>query len=162
MQLIKKTSLESSSDISDTLEWKLKTIEEAKLPTETALADYIALGIENLNNKLFYAQEVKKEYEEDIKEIKGQIEHIKIGGAKFLTDTGIEKLEGVICSSITISKEKQAEDIETTEMVFTPLISQAEIEELLIALGKAEMKEVVTTKTTNFIPSKLKINKKRK
>lgn len=162
MQMTKKTSLEVSKDIKDTLDWKIKTIEAKKLPTETAIADYIALGIQNLDNKLEYIKNTKAELDKDAKTIKNQIEHIKIEGAKFLKDAGIEKLDGLICSSITLTNEKKETEEYTKKLVFTPLISQAEIEELLIGLGKAEMREVVETKTTNYIPPKLKINPRRK
>jgi len=162
MKLQKKTSLESTENVKDTLEWKLQSIKVANLPTETALADYIAFSIDNLNNKISYIQVAKKEFEDEIKEVNNQIEYIKTEGAKFLQDAGIERLEGIICSSVTITKGRQEEETETKKAVFTPLISEAEIEEFLIKQGKAEMRVVTETKITKFIAPKLKINSKRK
>lgn len=160
--LTKKTSLEETKDVIDTLKWKINTIESANLPTETALADYIAFGLENLDNKIKYIQSIKKDYENEIKETKKQIDFIKVEGAKFLQDAGIDKLDGVICSSITLTSGKEGREEDTQEQVFTPLISQEEIEQLLLDLGKAEMRTVTKTKVTKFIPPKLKINKRRK
>ncbi|MCK4500165.1 hypothetical protein KAU11_06680 [Candidatus Babeliales bacterium] len=162
MKLIKKTSLESSEDVADTLTWKLQKIEEAKLPTESGIADYIALAIQNLNKEIEYIKSIEAEYKEQSDALKEQIEAIKVQGAKFFNDAGIVKIEGVICSSITLTKGKEIETTETIKKVFTPLISKAEIEELLIGLGKAEMKTITESKTSNFVPQKLTINSRKK
>ena len=159
MNLIKKTSLEQSEDVIDTLEWKIKTIEESKLPIESGLADYIALAVDNLDNELKYISSIEKQISDKKKWLKNQIEKIKIDGAKYISSLGIEKLEGVICSSVTISNEKPAKEEEVITKEFNLLISEAEMQELLIGLGKAEMKKVTITKTTNYIPAKLRINK---
>lgn len=162
MKLIKKTSLEVSENVEDTLTWKLQKIEEAKLPTESGIADYIALAIQNLENEVDYIKSIEIDYKEQRETIKEQIEAIKVQGAKFFNDAGIVKVEGVICSSITLTKGKEEATTETTKKVFTPLISNAEIEELLIGLGKAEMKTVTETKTSKFIPQKLTVNPKKR
>ncbi len=162
MKQLKKTSLEVSENVEDTLIWKLQRIEEAKLPTESGIADYIALAIQNLENEVDYIKSVETDYKEQREAIKEQIEAIKVQGAKFFNDAGIVKVEGVICSSITLTKGKEEVTTETTKKVFTPLITNAEIEELLIGLGKAEMKPVTETKITNFIPQKLTVNPKKR
>jgi len=158
MKQIKKTSLENSMDIEDTLKWKLQRIEENNLPTESGIADYIALTVKNLEHEIEYIKTIEAEYAIDRKEKVQQIEAIKVEGAKFFEGAGIVKIEGIRCSSITVTKQKDAETTETTKKVFTPLISQADIEELLLGLGKAEMKTVTISKTSNFIPAKLRIN----
>lgn len=158
MKLMKKTSLEVSEDVEDTLTWKLQKIEEAKLPTESGIADYIALAIQNLENEVEYIKSIEADYKSQKAYLNSQIEVIKVQGAKFFNDAGIVKVEGVICSSITLTKGKETETTETTKKVFTPLISKAEIEELLIGLGKAEMKTITESKTSNFVPQKLTIN----
>jgi len=162
MQLTKKTSLEKTDDVADTLNWKVKTITKASLPIESGLADYIAFSVDNLQNEIDYLADLKKQISDKEKDLKSQIEYIKVEGAKFLTESGIERLDGNICSSVTIIAEKEAKDTEETKKVFTPLIPNEEIEELLIGLGKAELKNITTTKTSDFIPAKLKINKQKK
>jgi hypothetical protein len=161
MKQLKKTSLEKSDNIEDTLKWKLKTIGEKNLPTESGIADYIALGIKNLEKEVEYIKSIEADYKKEREVIVKQIEAIKIDGAKFFQDAGIVKIEGVICSSITLTKQKVSETIEKVEKVFTPLITSIEIEELLLGLGKAEMKKVTTSKTSNAIPAKLAINKRK-
>lgn len=162
MKLTKKTSLEKSLDIKDTLEWKTKTIEDSGLPMESGIADYISFAVDNLESELKYIETIQDQMSEKKNSIKEQIKSIKIEGAKFLIESGIDKIEGTICSSITITSEKQEVTTETTKKVFNALISNAEIAELLIGLGKAEMRTQVTSKTSDFIPAKLRINKHQK
>jgi hypothetical protein len=161
MNLIKKTSLQETNDVVDTLNWKIKSIEEKGLPVESGLADYIDMAISNLTSELAYVSEVKKQVSDREKDLKEQIDTIKTDGAVFLKSLGIEKLEGVICSSVSILKAREESTETTTTKVFTPLVDELEIQELLIALGKAEMREVTTTKTLKAIPAKLKINKRK-
>ena len=161
MNLIKKTSLQDSADVIDTLKWKVQTIEEKGLPVESGLADYVDLAISNLTNELNYITDVKKQISDREKYIKAQAEAIKIEGAVFMQSLGAEKLEGVICSSISVTKARLESEEMTTSQVFTPLISEEEIQELLLALGKAEMKTVTETKTIKALPAKLKVNKRK-
>lgn len=161
MLLTKKTSLQTSDDIGDTLNWKLKIIMENKMPTESGIADYISLAIENLEREIKYIESVETDYKTQKKYLSEQIKSIKIEGAEFFQNNGIIKVEGIVCSSITIVDQKDAETTTSSKKVFTPLISPAEIEELLIGLGKAEMKTISTDNTSNFIPAKLRVNKRK-
>jgi hypothetical protein len=102
---------------------------------------------------------VTKQITAEKKAIEKQIKKIKRDGAVFFAENGLEKIEGALCKSVFMVAEKPSKTTEETKAVFTPLISQAEIEELLLALGKAEMKEVTTTKTSNHIPAALRILK---
>jgi hypothetical protein len=161
MSQIKKTSLENSADVIDTLKWKMQTIEEKRLPVEMGLADYIELAVSNLTNEQNYLADVKKQVADRDNEVKEQLEAIKVDGAVFLQSMGIEKLKGAICSSVSITKARPESEETTTSQVFTPLISEEEIQELLLALGKAEMRTVTETKTTKALPAKLKVNKRK-
>jgi len=161
MEILKPTNLETSSDITSTLNFKLQAISKRDLPVAVTLADYIALGVKNLEKKYRYVDDVIKTYQAEKEAIKGQIERVKIDGAKFLVENGIERLDGVVCSSITVTKEKP-EIIEKTEKrEFVPLVSEAEIEELLLSLGKAEIRSIIVEKTSKAIPAKLRINYKK-
>lgn len=161
MNLIKKTSLESSEDVADTLKWKVATLAEDGLSVENGLADYVALAIGNLENRLDYIKSSQAIIANEKKAIEKQIKTIKNEGANFFIENGIDKAEGVFCSSVSVTPEKVATETETTKKVFTPLITQAEIEELLLGLGKAEMREETTTKTSNYIAPALRINKRK-
>ena len=159
--VFKHTSLETSSDIGDTLSWKIESIKEDNLPIDTSLADYISFSVSNLESQQLQLKAVKQEITQREKAIKSQIESIKIDGGLFLLENGLERLDGLICSSVTVSKAKEC--VITTQEVkeFVMNISQAELEELLIGLGKAEIVTKTVEKTSNYIPSKLKINKRK-
>lgn len=161
MLITNHSNLETTTDVKDTLEWKIQTIEEAKLPVDSGLADYIAFSLDNLENQLLQLKSIKTEVADREKAIKSQIEAIKVDGAVFLLKNGLEKLEGVICSSVSVTKGKESEIIPTTERQFVMNISQAELEELLIGLGKAEYREITIEKVTNEIPPKIRVNKRK-
>lgn len=159
--IFKHASLETSVDVVDTLEWKLHSLEEAGLPIDTSLADYIAFSCDNLEGQLEQLKAVKKELADREKSIKAQLGRIKEDGATFLLENGLERLDGVICSSVTVTKARESATTTTESREFVMNISQAELEELLIGLGKAEIKTVVSEKMSNAIPAKLKINKRK-
>ena len=161
MKLIKKTSLEKSEDIVDTLKWKLETIENEGLPVESGMADYVALATENIDNELKYIKDVKAQISEREQYLKGQLESIKVKGAEFFESLGVEKLEGSICSSVSVTKAKESVDTETTTKTVSYNETQEEIDEFLISLGKAQYVEVTETKTSNAIPAKLRVNKRK-
>jgi len=159
--VFKHTSLETSEDVQDTLSWKIEAIKADGLPIDTSLADYIAFATDNLEAQLAQLKAVKGEIGQREKVLKSQIEHIKVDGAIFLLENGLERLDGVICSSVTVTEAKAPKTVITETKEFVMNISQAELEELLIGLGKAEMKTVITEKTTNAIPAKIRINKRK-
>lgn len=161
MKLTKPTSLESSDNIADTLTWKIKRIEDDGLPIESGLADYVALAIGSLESRIDYIKMAQAQIAAEKKAIESQIKKIKNDGAAFFQDNGIEKVEGVFCSSVSVVSERLAKETTVTGKVFTPLIAPSEIEELLIGLGKAEMKTITTTKTSNHIPAALRITKRK-
>ena len=157
----KHASLEVSLDVIETLSWKMESVREQNLPIDTSLADYIAFSVDNLEAQKLQLKAVKTEIAQREKALNAQIGRIKEDGATFLLENGLERLNGVICSSVTVSKAKEQVTTITEIKEFVINISQAELEELLIGRGKAEMKTVITEKTSNAIPSKLKINKRK-
>jgi len=161
MEIVKHhTSLEKSTSVEDTLNWKLVELSKENKPTDTGIADYIAFAVKNLEQQVKYIGDMEKEIKEKKKAINDQIDKIKIEGAKFFENNGIVRIDGVVCSSITVIPAKQESVKAEKVQEFIPLISQAEIEELLIGLGKAEMRTVEKEKTTKATPAKLKINKR--
>jgi len=159
--VFKHPSLETSEEIQDTRNWKIEAIKVAKLPIDTSLADYIAFATDNLEAQLSQLKVVKSEIGQREKALKSQIEHIKTDGATFLLENGLGRLDGVICSSITVTEAKPPKTVTTETEEFVMNITQAELEELLIGLGKGEMKTVVTEKTTNAQPAKIRINRRK-
>ncbi len=160
-RVFKHTSLETTKDIGSCLLWKMENIRAEKLPIDTGLADYLAFGINNLDAQLAQLKALKVQATKIEKELKSQIEDIKVDGATFLLENGLDRLDGLICSSVTVTKAKEAVSTETETKEFVMNISQAELEELLIGLGKAEIKTVKAEKTSNAIPAKLKINNRK-
>lgn len=156
--VFKHSSLETATDVGNCLTWKMEAIRADNLPVDTGLADYIAFSVGNLEGQLAQLKELKKQASERENELKRQIEHIKEDGATFLLGNGIDRLDGLICSSVTVTKAKaeKTELIDKKELVIN--ISQDELEELLIGLGKAEYKTVKEEKVTKAQPAKLKIN----
>lgn len=159
--LVKHASLERSNNIKETLTWKMEQIKEAGAPVDTSLADYIAFSVDNLESQKTQLKLVKAEISEREKHLIAQIERIKEDGATFLLENGVDRLDGLICSSITVSeaKEKTSRLVETEEFILN--ISQEELEELLIGLGKAERKTVTVEKVSKASPAKLRINKRK-
>ncbi len=163
MEIVKHhTSLEKSNSVEDTLNWKLVELSKENKPTDTGIADYIAFAVQNLEQQVTYIGDMEKEIKEQKKAIKEQIDKIKIEGAKFFENNGIVRIDGIVCSSITVLPAKQGSVEVEKVQEFVPLVSQAEIEELLIGLGKAEMQTVEKEKTIKPTPAKLKINTRRK
>ena len=75
------------------------------------VADYSALAIDSLNARI---DEIKRA-ESDLKALKSalgeQVAVIKVGVSSWLSDTGLDKLQGNIVSSISINKSKPTETL---------------------------------------------------
>lgn len=157
LTLKKHSSLESSSEVVNTLNWKLRALEYEDRPQEEGICDYIGFTLDNLkqsiDSKKFYIKELQQLIKQDTK----QIEVIKVDGVEFLEQMGVEKLQGHIVSSVTISKGKDAQ--EKSKKVFKYLVPVEEIEELLITLGKAE--RVTVTTMSDPVPKKLRVTARR-
>ena len=95
----------------ETLAHDVGSILDSKLSSTSpqAVADYVAFGVSNLEDNITKAKQAKKELDAYIKEQTSAIETVKEGTSKWLTDNGIDKLEGMRISSLTsyISKPKE-------------------------------------------------------
>ncbi len=157
LTLKKHSSLEKSIEVVDALEWKMKVLEEQGRPIEESLSDYIGFSLDNLNRsidaKKFYIDELKALIKKD----EEQINLIKTDGVKFLDNLGVDRLNGHIVSSVTISKERPAQTKE--KQVLKYLLPKDEIEQFLIDTGKAEMETIITE--TKDIPRKIRVTQRR-
>jgi len=154
-----RTALQSCGNIQEVLDWKLGEIQQNNLPV-SSLTDYIVQGIAG--------------YDTDIEKIDNYIEQLKLkkeelkagklkaeqGCAEYLLNSGIDKLEATLdnYSSITITKSKEASQKELR--VFVCDLTAAEQKEKLVEAGCAYWDTI--TADVAAVPSKIKINKKRK
>ena len=153
MDLMKPTSLETSTDIQSTLDWKINTLIEQDKNVSNGLADYIGICLSNLDAQLSQLDEVTKEITARKSDLKAQITSIKQEAAYFLGEQGIDKLEGVLTSSVTITKGKS----ETTKKVFKLLVPKKESEEFLVDSGLAVYESVAVPETKDTI----RVNKRK-
>lgn len=159
--IFKHASIETSKDVKETLGWKMEALKADNLPVDTGLADYIAFATDNLEGQKRQLKAAEEEIKKRLKGIDSQIESIKVDGASFLLEAGIDKLEGVICSSVSVTAAKEEKREEVEQQEFKINIPEDELQELLIALGKAEMVTVKKEKVTKAQPAKLRINKRK-
>jgi len=160
-EIFKHSHLETTKDVISTLNWKMEEIENDNLPIDTGVADYIAFSVENLDSQLKQILNVEKELKDRKKQIKQQIESIKIDGAKFLEDMGVSKLNGVYCSSVSVVKAKEEVIKEEAKEEMVYLVDEDVVKELLMSMGYAETREIITEKVTKGQPAKLRINKRK-
>ena len=150
MEIIKKhTKLEivPIDEVKATLEYKVNELQEKNLPIEQGLADYIAFGIQNIDDEIEKLKNYKKAIDEKIKEMQTQRQEISEKVAEWLEENGIDKLKGTYISSITIKPEG-----ERKSKKFVLDVDK----EALVELGVAHYEEVITP-----TPKQIKINKKR-
>ena len=71
MLIEKGTSLEIiDNDAKQTLEWKLKQLQDKNLPIESGLADYIEFGMSNIKSKIEQLTNYKDAIIEEISKLK--------------------------------------------------------------------------------------------
>ncbi len=163
MIIEKGTSLEIvENDTKQTLDWKLKQLQDKNLPIESGLADYIEFGMSNIKSKIEQLTNYKDSIIEEINNLKKFELSTSENIADWITKQGIEKLKGIQCSSITINKGSQAKEEKIKKLEFRTKLSQLDIEDFLIKNGLGEYVEVETIKITPQTKDKIKINSKRK
>ena len=173
MNLVKKTSLQNvEANVKETLDWKLIQIKEKNLPVESSLADYIAFGMEGIENDIEQLSNYKTLIETQIKQAKENQSKVKIECAEWLANQGLDKLNGLNVSSITITKAVEEKTTITQEDVWVDVDSKIVLDknnfpfekayELLEANGYIEKDSTDVIKFTSAKPSQIKVNQKRK
>lgn len=172
MDLINKhTSLESQDQsVKDTLDYKVKDFESRGVPVESGLADYISFGVSNIDTDLEKLSNYKKMIESQIKQLKEHKSKVQEECAEWLNNIGIKKLNGIACSSVTITKGKEAttEKTEVETEIFTmdgfQYTSLKDLTDKLVevGIGVYALEKETTIKEVEATKDKVKINSKRK
>ena len=149
----KRTTLSTTDDVVNTLEYKMNSLQEQNLPLQEGLSDYIGLSLDEIEAQLLQLKAVKQEVSEREKSLKSHSKQIKEEGAKFLENYGIEKMEGNIVSSITITKGKPT----SIKQKFVTELSKKEIEELIITSGFGYYEDIEVPETVDM----LRVNKRK-
>lgn len=102
---ITKLETAGAENISAILDAKL----EATSPNR--VTDYVAFGLDNLDSQIQRMKDAKKELDFLIKEVENQKDIIKRGVSKWLSDVGIDKLDGDLTSSMKITIPKAKENL---------------------------------------------------
>ena len=150
---LKPTSLSKSVDVLSTLTYKLNALTEDGKDLQSGIADYVGRGLGEVENKLDYLKEVKAEIASEEKRLKEQKQAILEGTAQFVESFGIERLEGTLVSSITITKGKPA----NTKTKFTLLADKKACDAYLVDAGMAVMEEVEVPATKD----KARVNRRK-
>lgn len=171
MQLAKKTSLQQvGTDIKETLDWKLKQLKDKNLPIEEGLADYIYLGMNGIDSDIEQLDNYMKVLKDKQAELKANKQATSEKVADWLLDAGLDKINGISVSSITINKATESKESSKERITFKILGSDkiynnsdmSFLVEDLIEEGTlirlVGFDKVVSKATNNTI----KINKKRK
>lgn len=149
------------ADVKNILTWKLAQYQEQNIPVGV-ISDYIAKGLDEVELKVDQLKNYKELIDQEIKDLESHKEVVKIKAAEWLQENGIDRLEGVEISSITLTKPCEAKEKKKIEKTLVCTMSKNEINDFLVTqdLAKYDKKEV--TKITPAKPAMIKINKKRK
>ena len=163
MLIKKETSLEiQSQDTKETLNWKLEQLTNNNLPVEQGMADYIYFGVSNIDAKIKQLKAYKDEILKEIKNLEAYKSTVSEEIAEWIQEQGIDKLNGLEVSSITINKGSEEKE-ETSESVkFVLDVDNERMEKFLVENGLAHYEKVTTTKVTLATKDKIRINSKRK
>ena len=163
MELIKKTSLQKiGADISETLNWKLQELQSNNLPVEEGIADYIFLGMSNIDKEIEQLTNYQNQIKDKIKELKDNKELTSENIATWLQEEqGVDKIKGISVSSITINKGKDSKSKTVIKKEFVTHLTNEQIQALLIEQGLGHYKEVQSTETTKSTNDKIRINKRK-
>jgi len=107
IELRKETRLETAplQEVGAILDYKLSET------SPEGVADYIGLSLQNIDDRLTRIKEAEAQIKSLKAELASQMESIKIGSAKWLKEAGIDKLQGMYVSSVSVSKSKPKEDV---------------------------------------------------
>lgn len=163
MIIKKETSLEiQSQDTKETLNWKVEQLTNNNLPVEQGMADYIYFGVSNIDAKIKQLKAYKDEILKEVKNLETYKSTVSEEIAEWIQEQGIDKLNGLECSSITINKGsgETEETIETVKFVLD--VDNDRMEKYLVENSLAHYEKVTTTKVTLATKDKIRINSKRK
>ena len=163
MLIKKETSLEiQNQDTKETLNWKLEQLTKNNLPVEQGMADYIYFGVSNIDAKIKQLNAYKDEILKEVKNLETYKSTVSEEIAEWIQSQGVERLEGLEVSSITINQggEEKEETNETFKFVFD--VPEAHYQEFLVENGFAHWEKNTTTKVTLATKDKIRINTKRK
>ena len=162
-----QTALEGNDSISDALDWKLQQIQNSDLPMEQGLADYIALGVGNIEEKINELKNYKKMIDSEIRQLNDHKSTVSVECAKWIQSQGLDKLNGVAVSSVTITKgtaEKKIKKANLTHYTYNgfhydgykELLKKLEKDEVVIFQYGKDIEEIKPA-----TEDKIRINKKR-
>ena len=91
----------------------IPAILDAKLAATSpeSVVDYIAFALDNIDAQIEKIKDAQAKLTRLKKDAEHQAETIKIGGAKWLEDAGVDKLKGLVTSSITILHPTPKKDV---------------------------------------------------
>jgi len=135
-------------------------------------ADYVGLSLNELKNKIDYLAQNIQELQAYKKKLSSSLDIAKVITAEVLENNGVDRIDGGIISSITLSKEtsKVKETLtikdEKAVMGLGHVQFEPDTESILKAMktkeGKEELSKFVSISSDTIItPSKIKINTKR-
>lgn len=161
IQLSYTTKLEAISDRDD-----VKAILNAKLeatsPAQTV--DYVGLAVDHIDAKVADINSAIKALQELKKHEEARREYIKEQVCEWLEDNGLDKLEGMLVSSITVYQPETVKELVITDEealinggYFKPVVDKTMAKNCILNGIEVEGARVEITHQAN----KIKINKKR-
>lgn len=151
-----KYRLTEDDNVLDALNWKLSKIQADNLPI-SSITDYIYNGLNSLDTEAEQIDNYIAELKERKATLKAKKQKISEGVATFFIANGVEKLDGSVISSITLTAPKEA--TKKVKQVFKTELSKDEINAFLASNGKGEFIE--DTEDVEAKPATIRINKKR-
>ena len=169
-----QTQIETLSDTKSKKFFKeyLQNILEDELKPYYQKADYVGLSLNELKNKIDYIANDIKELQNLKKQLTESLDIAKVITAEVFNKNGIDRIDGGIISSITLSKEtsKVKETLTITDekavMGLGHVQFEPDTESILKAMktkeGQEELSKFVSISSDTIItPAKVKINTKR-
>ena len=180
MQLTQSTPLEQSivglhTDNPETKEWFYGSIvsilQNENLPYYTK-ADRIAKAFMSIDSKIAYIKEQAKILQQVRKQLETSRNNAREEVAKALNSFGVKKLEGVVCSSITINPASETsktvvEPIDKDALIragyFSVIVDMDAVENALYSADQRhEVEAYVNTRIeTTHKPATIRINKRK-
>lgn len=160
-EIMKKRSItKEDSNVKAILYAKLQQYQEQNLPIEI-LTDYIGKGLVQIEDEIVQLKNYKSLIDDKIKGLQEQIKNVKIQSAEFLRENGIDKLDGVEFSSITITAKKDGYEEKQEVKTFHTDLTEDEINDFLVTQNLGHYTKENVTKIVLDTPEMVKVNKKR-